>query len=241
MGAMQLPWDGGEHHHGVELYAALRDFTHFGSDWPVWLRRTLSDMGMCHYLILARDTRTGKVSSFDFGPPAGEVEIPFMGKVSDANSESNNGSSGNSGGGNNGHGMVMSKLPASQVGYSVGRTRVLVKASGGEVREEQLDAVPEGDGFIMPLGRVENLTLDHLRTLAIQQELSYQLFRNDCRHFVNRLVSSTMGKEKATNVLMECNIHALSGNGRGREIIRASGNDLFMFNLRSVDGLNKRR
>jgi hypothetical protein len=67
------------------------------------------------------------------------------------------------------------------------------RAVPAEIREEKLGVLPEA---AMPCGKT-NLTLQQVRTFNEAQRLEYEVHKSDCRHYVDRLVRYSTGKERA--------------------------------------------
>lgn len=154
------------------MYVGLRQFTNFGTNFPDLVREWMIHTGVCHYLVVIR-TPQGRVFSYDFGPPKGEIEVPLLGR------------------------MEGDSVPNVGYGADDSLMRVLTQGPKGEIREEEVlgGVVPDGCKFC----GVSPLSLEDLRSYVRVQPTAYTLFGTDCRHFANKMVYYGTGVKDAAS------------------------------------------
>jgi len=177
---------------GMEVYVALRPLREFGgvmfNSLPLKVKEGLRDVGICHYMTVFKSQATGECFQFDFGPIGGDVAKAGSRVARSAR-------------------MLAFQDPGLE-DVVAGRGRA--KGVRGEIREEKLpEGLPEDS---MLIGRTR-VTMEEIRSFNSVQPQTYELHNNDCRHYVNKLVTFTTGFEKASTVLTR---HALRARKEGK-------------------------
>lgn len=179
---------------------------------PAAVRNGLRAAGVCHYLVVVRQPEDGRLWMFDFGPVGGDVTGMMAGGVRpdvsrtpmDAVRSSMRRSASAPGllrsasaraasvdlgdlpeaahddGGASGAPTAVGALRRSSTVHRRLREKNVVP---GEIREQALDALPEGSHFV---GHT-TLSIEDIRTFNARRSTAYTLHDNDCRHYVNEL------------------------------------------------------
>lgn len=181
----------------MEVYACYRPINEVSGDFysslPPYIKAGLRDLGLCHYMAVFR-TPTGKLVQFDFGPRGGDMVVGAPG-------------------GRRGPGRRRNSAAASAAIERLQRGRQTVYAGpGGEIREEKLADLPATAVFLGTT-RVE---LGEVRSFNARHDMAYHLNRNDCRHYMDRLVKHVTGTDRASAVLMRKTVGARLARGTPR-------------------------
>ena len=179
---------------------------------PAAVRNGLRAAGVCHYLVVVRQPEDGRLWMFDFGPVGGDVTGMMAGGVRpdvsrtpmDAVRSSMRRSASAPGllrsasaraasvdlgdlpeaahddGGASGAPTAVGALRRSSTVHRRLREKNVVP---GEIREQALDALPEGSHFV---GHT-TLSIEDIRAFNARRSTAYTLHDNDCRHYVNEL------------------------------------------------------
>ena len=159
----------------AEVYCVSRPFREWGkgifSALPRGAREALLTAGVAHFMLVYRDTKSGELRQFDFGPVGGDVHDRWLALAG-------------------GKTLRSSERGARDTVFAmtrglVGRHRARNKSScvPGEIRESKLTSLPE-DAYRVG---TTHLSLDDIRMFNDARDRVYELHMNDCRHYLNDL------------------------------------------------------
>jgi len=159
----------------AEVYCVSRPFQEWGkgifSALPRGAREALLTAGVAHFMLVYRDTKSGEIRQFDFGPVGGDVHDRWLALAG-------------------GKTLRSSERGARDTVFDmtrglVGRHRARNKSScvPGEIREIKLTSLPE-DAYHVG---ATHLSLDDIRVFNGARDRVYELHMNDCRHYLNDL------------------------------------------------------
>eukprot|EP00897_Mesotaenium_endlicherianum_P004825 jgi/Mesen1/4370/ME000221S03498 len=161
-------------------YRPLREVPgDFYSRLPPHVKTSLRDLGVCHFMTIFKSS-SGQLVQFDFGPRGGDIVMDFPGSSRSRR-------------------RCNSKMACIQ---QLQRENITIYAGPkGEIREEQLEMLPETAIYIGP----SSANLHTVRQLNAGQNLFYELNENDCRHYVDMVIKQTTGLDRASAFLMREN------------------------------------
>ena len=151
-----------------EVYVTTRHFRANRSvigRLPPAAKDALATGGVCHYLVVYRSER-GELYQFDFGPFGGDVHSRLLNDTDASNDAAGSGG----------------KPPAKKDRDS----------TPGHVRENLLHAFPGGGTYLV--GQT-SMTLEDVRAFNATRDTTYNVNKNDCRHYVNALCAAATGVE----------------------------------------------
>ena len=151
-----------------EVYVTTRHFRANRSvigRLPPAAKDALATGGVCHYLVVYRSER-GELYQFDFGPFGGDVHSRLLDDTDASNDAAGSGG----------------KPPAKKDRDS----------TPGHVRENLLHAFPGGGTYLV--GQT-SMTLEDVRAFNATRDTTYNVNKNDCRHYVNALCAAATGVE----------------------------------------------
>lgn len=173
-----------------EIYCVSRPFQEWGrrgvfAKLPSAAREALQTAGVAHFMLVYRDTTSGELRQFDFGPLGKDMHngrwLELAGGKTSRGRTSEEGA----------RDTVYCMMKRRQQKHRSRRKGAVVR---GEIREESLEELPPKSYFV----GTTHLSLDDVRGFNGARDLMYELHANDCRHYLNDL-SFFLCKESAVS------------------------------------------